>query len=225
MRVSPARWWPALLAALPFLLLPPALLASEGGAVSGTISVSKTKVKTGGDKGEGDVVVWLEPLSATPPAPRPVKAQMDQKRLVFIPHVLAVPVGSTVTFLNNDNELHNVYFLNQRTGKELDIGTYGPGIPVDHVFSDPGPVVTLCKLHLEMAAYVVVLDSPWFAMAKIDETAQSAPFTIKDVPPGRYRLEVWHKKLKRKGGVVEVTVEAGKTVKADLTITKAKYAE
>ncbi len=207
------------------LLLTSPVRAGDDGSVGGPISVSRTKIKTGGAKGDGDVVVYLESVEKTPPPPPGPKVQMDQKGLVFLPHVLPVTVGTIVTFLNSDNELHNVYFLDEGTGKTLDIGTYGPGIPVDHPFTEAGSVVVLCKLHLEMAAYVVVLGTPYYSKVSIEENSQEGSYSISGVPPGRYRLHAWHKKLKMKGGERDVTVEAGKTVSAPILLTKAKYAD
>ena len=110
---------------------------------------------------------------------------MDQRGLVFLPHVLAVETGTTVTFLNSDNEQHNVYFLFDETGETLDIGTWGPGVSVDHRFDAPGEVIVLCKLHLEMAAYVVVLDTPWFATCELDDSASSRPLRDRRRAAGR----------------------------------------
>ena len=100
----------------------------------------------------------------------------------------------------------------------------------------PDVAITLCKLHLEMAAYVVVLENPFFTVAGIGSKTKKASagvqgetqkvsYTIRNVPPGKYVLQTWHKKLKLKGGGQKVTVEKGKTTSADLTITKAKYAK
>ncbi|MBN2123233.1 MAG: hypothetical protein JW821_02980 [Deltaproteobacteria bacterium] len=195
------------------------------GSVSGTVAVSRTRVATEGPKSDKDVVVSLQPISASAPLPAGAKATMDQKGFIFIPHVLPVSTGTTVTFLNNDNEQHNVYFLFDRTGKTLDIGTWGPGQSVDYTFGEAGTAITLCKLHLEMAAYVVVLDTPFFTLAELDGSTQKGAFTIDGVTPGRYLLTAWHKKLKQLGGPVEVTVEAGENAVSDITITKAKYAK
>ncbi len=114
------------------------------------------------------------PVGPEAPAAGGTRATMDQTGLIFEPHVLAVPRGATVTFLNSDKEQHNVYFLDDRTGDTLDIGTWGPGVSVDHTFDTPGMVITLCKLHLEMAAYVVVCPSPWFAQVKLESTDKPA---------------------------------------------------
>ena len=164
------------------------------------------------------------------PPPR-VSAKLDQKGLVFIPHVLAVQKGRPIEFLNNDNDKHNVYLVyEERIGgksktKTNDLGTWNPGEKRSHTFKEPKIITTLCKLHLEMAAYFVVLDNPFFTTAEIKKKTRRASYTIKNVPAGKYRLNAWHKKLKLKTGPVDVVVEAGKTRKADLTITKGKYVD
>ena len=195
------------------------------GAVAGSISVWQATVRSTGPKHDLDVVVYLEPAGGGELPPAEGRATMDQKGLVFLPHVLAVQKGTTVTFLNSDPDDHNVYFLNDRTGETLDIGTWGPGVSVDHRFQEPGPVITLCKLHLEMAAYVVVVDGPWFTTAELDPASSAASFEIGGVPPGEYRLTAWHKKLRQKGGPAAVAVTPGATSEVEVVITKAKYAK
>ena len=194
------------------------------GKVSGTITVEQAFIRTDGVKHDRDVVVMLEPIGTEAPANPGARAAMDQQGLVFEPHVLAVPRGTTVTFLNNDKEQHNVYFLDDRTGDTLDIGTWGPGVSVDHTFDTPGMVITLCKLHLEMAAYVVVCPSPWFAQVKLESTDKPGRFEIADVPAGEYELSVWHKKLRQKGGAVRIDVRAEFSTEVNIVITKPKYA-
>jgi plastocyanin len=196
---------------------------SDCGTVSGAVAVWQATIRADGPKHDRDVVVSLTPTSGTVP-PAQARAEMDQKGLVFVPHVLAVQKGTTVTFLNSDNEQHNVYFLDDRTGDTLDIGTYGPGVSVDHTFDEAGTVIVLCKLHLEMAAYVVVTSGPWFVVAELDGDSQSGAFRIPDVPAGEYTLTAWHKKLKQKGGPVTVSVAPGATTEAEVVLTKAKYA-
>ena len=202
-------------------------LAQEGGtgAVSGVIRVEKARVKTTGAKSFRDVIVYLEPVAPGEYPPPAEHAVMDQKGLVFIPHVMAVQKGTTVDFLNSDHDRHNVYFLYDDTGETLDIGTWGPGQTVSHAFEKTGLVITLCQLHLEMAAYIMVLDHPFFTVGEIDAETMSAEYEIKGVPPGQYVLGAWHKKLKLKGGKVEVAVAAGKTTGLDIVITRAKYAK
>jgi hypothetical protein len=90
---------------------------------------------------------------------------------------------------------------------------------------EPKTLITLCKLHLEMAAYIAVFDNPFFTMASIGGKPQKAQYTMKNVPPGKYQLNIWHKKLKLRGGAREIVVEQGKTTTVDFEITKAKYAK
>jgi len=202
------------------------LAQDEGtGSVSGVIRVEKARVKTTGAKNFRDVIVYLKPVAPGEYPPPTEHAVMDQKGLVFIPHVMAVQKGTTVDFLNSDHDRHNVYFLYDDTGETLDIGTWGPGQTVSHAFEKTGLVISLCQLHLEMAAYILVLDHPFFTVSEIDADTMSAAYEIKGVPPGQYVLEAWHKKLKLKGGEIEVAVAAGKTTGLDIAITRAKYAK
>jgi len=200
-------------------------LASSKGAVAGIVEVQNTKIKTRGAKSFKDVVVYLKPLTSQVVVPPAEHAIMDQRGLVFIPHVMAVQKGTTVDFLNNDNDRHNVYFLYDDTGETLDLGTWGPGQTVSHRFQKNGVVIILCQLHLEMAAYILVLDYPFFTVSAIDEETQQATYDIRGVPAGNYVLEVWHKKLKMAGGAVDVTVVAGETARIDITITRIKKAK
>ena len=198
---------------------------ADTGTVTGVIRVEKARVRTEGAKSHKDVVVWLKPLIPAAYPPPAEHAVMDQRGLVFIPHVMAVQKGTTVDFLNSDHDRHNVYFLYDKTGDTLDIGTWGPGQTVSHTFQKSGLVITLCQLHLEMAAYILVLEHPFFSVSAIDAQTRSAAYKISGVPPGNYKLEVWHKKLKMKGGSVEVAVAAGNTARVDIIITRAKYAK
>lgn len=214
-------------AVIPALLLPAMLLAAraQAGKVSGTVSVENAKVVTTGAKSQKDVVVILEPQSPGK-YPAPAKhAVMDQRGLVFIPHVMAVQKGTPVDFLNSDNDRHNVFFLIEKTGATLDIGTWGPGQTVTHTFKETGPFVTLCQLHLEMAAHILVFDHPFYQVVELDPKTQSTRFEIANVPAGRYWLNAWHKKLKKKGKPEEITVGEGSAVLAHIIITKSKYAK
>lgn len=203
----------------------PRALAEDSGSVSGVIRVEQAKVKTEGPKSLKDVVVYLEPIQPGSFPPPAARAVMDQRGLVFIPHVMAIQKGATVDFLNNDNDRHNVYFLFDDTGETLDIGTWGPGQTVSHTFERTGVIITLCQLHLEMAAYILVFDHPYFTVAEIDAGSQKADFRFDSVPPGQYRVKAWHKNLFMEGGSADITVSAGQSVQCDIVITKKKYAK
>ena len=128
-----------------------------------------------------DAVIWLQaPNAPASPTPTPV---LDQRNLEFLPRVLVVRVGTTVKFPNNDRVFHNVFSF--RDGKKFDLGVY-PIRAVKYVTFDREGVSRLfCNIHPNMAAYVVAVDSPYFAASD----AQGA-FTLR-APPGEYSYKVW----------------------------------
>ena len=197
----------------------------EFGTVTGTLSLHKAKIKYDGAKSSKFVVVSLERSGQEPlvAAPEPI-LRMDQKGLVFIPHVIALQLGQSVEFLNSDNDRHNVYFLHDETGETLDIGTWGPGVSVTHTFDQPGLYITLCTLHLEMSAYILVFPHPYFGVAEFDQKSGKASFSITGVPAGEYEVHVWHKKLKQKGGPKTINVTPTETTVLEDVVTKKKYA-
>jgi plastocyanin len=124
-------------------------------------------------------VVYAEPIeSAAPRAPR--RLTLAQKNKTFQPHVLAVPLGSTVDFPNNDPIYHNVFSLSGP--QPFDLGLYRAGESRARTFTSPGTYRVFCNIHPQMAAVIVVAPSPFTTMASSD-----GRFTI-DLPPGRYRL-------------------------------------
>ncbi len=153
----------------------------------------KGKVTAKGAKNGGDAVIYIDKIASKSfPAPKE-HARMDQKNLTFKPHILPVVVGTTVDFMNSDNVLHNVFSPDQCTGK-LNLGSWPKGQIKSFTFKEPGCIPTiLCNVHPEMEAYVVVLETPYYAVSEKDGT-----YEIKDVPPGKYTLKIWHQKLKGK---------------------------
>jgi plastocyanin len=171
------------------------------GAVKGT-------VRGKGLKSSAEMVVSLEApgLQVTPPK-TPVR--IDQRGFRFVPHVTAVVTGTTVRFLNNDPEQHNVYSPEGR----YNLGTWLPGETRDHTFTRAGEYTQLCNVHPDMLAFVVVLDTPYFAV-----TDATGAFSIAGVPAGAYRLVVWSEKLD--GLERTITVEAGKALRLDLEVLR-----
>ena len=194
--------------------------AGEGGTVEGTIHVKKTYVECTGPKSDKDVVVYLVPAAGAKLEAPTSHAQMNQKGLVFVPHVLAVQKGTTVDFMNEDSVNHNV--SSPSSCCVFDLGQWGKGVVKSHAFESEGDVVLLCSLHPEMAAHVLVVNTPYFKTVELvtnnAEKKQSAKYSIKGVPPGKYTLKVWHKKLV--AAEQEVTVTAGQATTADVDIHK-----
>jgi hypothetical protein len=123
---------------------------------------------------------------------------MDQKNLSFVPHVLPVLVGTKVNFLNSDDVLHNV-FSPDNCGGKFNLGSWPKGQEKSYVFDKPCFVTLLCNVHPEMGAYIAVLETPYFAV-----TDKEGNYLIKNVPPGKYTLKIWHEELK--GQEVSITM-------------------
>jgi plastocyanin len=150
-----------------------------------TVAVSGT-IAGGGAPGPGGAVVWLKRANGETPRPAPARGKViSQKGKAFIPHVLAVPVGTKVDFRNDDAIFHNVFSLAKPN--DFDTGLYKQGAAYQQVFKKAGPVQLLCNIHSSMIGYVYVVDSPYYAQAD-----GAGAFTIKGVPPGDYDVEVWH---------------------------------
>jgi plastocyanin len=170
------------------------LLSGGDIALAGAI---KGKVQCKGVRDNRDAVVYLENVPGQfAPAKQPV--EMDQLKMVFIPHVVPVVVGTTVKFLNSDPVLHNV-FTPSKAGDKFNLGTWPKGEAKSYTFGKLGEVRLLCNVHPEMEAWVVVLPNSHFA-----KTGPDGSYSIANVPAGKYSLKVWHEKLKFPPQEIEV---------------------
>jgi plastocyanin len=157
-------------------------------------------------------VVWVaDPSAKAEASAKPVI--IDQKGLLFIPHVVTVPVGSTVDFLNSDSVAHNVFWTGIGGNKKLghNLGTWPKGEKRSFKFDNPGVVSVLCNVHPEMSAYVVVVPSSYFAT-----TDANGAYTIANVPDGAHNITVWHEGMKQQSK--QITVSGATT--ADFTMAK-----
>jgi len=134
------------------------------------------------------VVLWLTPLAGGGgPRRSPGRVEMIQKDKKFQPHVLAIPVGTTVDFPNYDPIFHNAF--SNFDGQVFDIGLYAPGSSRGVTFRREGIVRVFCNIHPTMSAVIIVLGTPHFG------TSNSAgEITLRDVPVGDYRLELFHER-------------------------------
>jgi plastocyanin len=155
--------------------------AGEDAAWAGNAPVNGRALSAG--KPVANAVVWLDAPNA-PRAAESGKVVLDQRNLTFSPHVLAVRVGTVVDFPNNDRVYHNVF--SYRDGKRFDLGLYPVG-EVKHVaFAKAGLSRIFCNIHPNMAAYVMAVDTPYFAVSDRD-----GRFTLPAVPPGTYTYHAW----------------------------------
>jgi plastocyanin len=177
-------------------------LAASAGTISGKVS---------GVTGES--VVYVEAVAGkTFPAPAD-KPVIDQKGLMFAPHIVAVQQGTTVEFLNSDKVAHNVFWISVGGNKKLghNLGTWPQGEKRAFKFDNPGAIPLLCNVHPEMSGYVVVSPTPYFAV-----TDKSGAYKIDNVPDGSYTVTAWHEGAKNSSKPVTVAGEG----KADFTLTK-----
>jgi plastocyanin len=177
------------------LVLSPAVLAADGvGIIKGAITV--------GGKPATDAVVSIEGLSKEQAKPqmsqsKPQKKIMDQRNMKFTPTVVAIVVGETVDFPNNDNSWHNVY--SKGGANDFDLGLYAPGKTRSKKFDKPGVSRILCNAHPNMEGFIVVKDHPFFST-----TDSRGNYEIKNVPLGKVRVEIWHPNLEVRTEMIEI---------------------
>ena len=177
-------------------------LAANAGTISGKVS---------GVKDES--VVYVEAIAGkTFPAPT-AKPVIDQKGLMFQPHMVVVEQGTTVEFLNSDKVAHNVFWPSVGGNKKLthNLGTWPQGEKRAFKFDNPGAVALLCNVHPEMSGYVVVVPTPYFAT-----TDKSGEYKIENIPDGSYTVTAWHEGAKNQSKPVTVAGDS----KADFTLSK-----
>lgn len=141
--------------------------------------------------------------------PRPGHAVMDQHNETFVPHVLAITVGTTVDFPNSDRFYHNVFSLSKPA--RFDLGRYAAGHSKSVRFDHPGIVRVFCDIHSHMSAFIVVFSHPFFAV-----TDDNGRYHIDHVPPGTYNVIAWNE-----GTATDpetVTVPAGGAADLDFVV-------
>lgn len=192
---------------LALFVSPAAAAEPVGGVIKGSITIA--------GRPTADAVVSIEGLPRqmikAPPGGQ-AKAVIDQKELKFTPRVIAVLVGKTVDFPNNDKTFHNVFSNSE--AKKFDLGLYPSGQSRSVNFDKPGVVKILCNVHPNMEAYVVVKDHSYFTVSD-----QRGNYSITGTPLGKYRLEIWHPdygvktipvELVRQGEVLAINVDLKK---------------
>ncbi len=159
-----------------------------------------------------DSAVVIEPVSGA--APRQQKtATIAQQDREFIPYVTIVQTGTAINFPNHDPFKHHVYSFSPARTFEIKLYAGKPAQPV--VFDKPGEVDIGCNIHDWMEAYVLVVDTPYFA-----KTDRNGRAVIAHVPSGRYRLRLWHPRQKAAPPLREIELGAA-AAKLDLAIDVA----
>jgi plastocyanin len=185
-----------------------AVARADAGPVSGVV---RTVARAG--VAAATAVVYAEPIDAAA-ARAPRRFTLAQKNKTFQPRVLAVPVGSTVDFPNNDGIFHNVFSLSGP--QPFDLGLYRAGETRVRTFTAVGTYRVFCNIHPQMTAIIVVAPGAFTALA-----APDGRFTL-DLPPGRYRMTALSERSPPVS--VETTSTQGASTAPDLTLDESAWA-
>ena len=185
-------------------------------ALAGAVRANeiKGKVSVQGIKSAENIAVYVDAIADKKfDAPKD-HVVIDQRKMAFIPHVVAVQQGTTVDFLNSDPVGHNVYWPSISGNKKLshNLGTWPKGEKKPFQFNDLGTASLLCNVHPEMSGYVVVVPTSYFAV-----TDKEGNFEIKNVPAGKYTLKTWSEDGKPTTQAVDLS---GATATVELTVKK-----
>jgi len=201
-----------------------ARVAGTDGAIAGRVTLTRSRVtqeerpnaaSLGGSLARPvefrPAVVYLDtaPRGAFEPD-ESARATMKQQDQTFVPHVLAITVGTVVDFPNTDLTFHNVFSLSK--ARQFDLGRYAKGMSKAVRFDRPGVVQVYCDIHSHMRAFILVFAHRFFAV-----TDASGRYAIGRVPPGSYTLAAWYEGDVRETRAV-VVPENGGDIAADFAI-------
>lgn len=174
--------------------LPAGLAAQGSGVVTGQVRLQEKGGKSTPDLDQA--VVWLTGELA--PAAVPDTVEMATENKQFLPRLMVVSAGSTVSFPNHDAFNHNVFSLSPE--QPFDLGLYGRGGVKAVTFTTPGVIRVFCNVHAQMRALVVVRET-----GLVTQPGADGSFRIEGVPPGDYTLHVWHERAAELSRPLKVT--------------------
>ena len=200
----------------------------EGNEIRGKITISKcqdTFVKGTGYNKDGteimhsndplaqpnrNVIISLHPLDFEPELVQTEDAYISQSQQTFIPNVLPLVVGSKVHFLNEDEFFHNVQSYTPKS--RFSIGRRAPGISYSVKIKKTGVIELTCDIHAHMNAKIISFDTPYFC-----RLGDNGSYSLKNLPDGKYRLEIFHPFCNKVIDTLEIT--GGKIYDFDYNIT------
>jgi len=165
-----------------------ALMIALTAGAPGLLQATTVTVRVGNPDGVPieDAVVMFDPLDSVSP-PATATAVVDQVNRHFVPRMTVVQQGAAISFPNSDHIRHQVYSFSPAKIFTLKLYAGSPDVRV--IFDKPGLVVLGCNIHDSMVGFIAVADSPYFA-----KSPASGAVSI-DMPPGRYRMRIWHAEL------------------------------
>lgn len=178
--------------------------------VCGKTELYDESLVVGPDKGVQNVVVTVVGAKGGKFASQ--KVELDQKGCRYTPHVVVVPVTGQLDILNSDGILHNIHTYSTANPS---INKAQPKFKkvLTEKFTKPEIIKTSCDAHAWMTAWIVATDHPFVGV-----TDEKGSFTIKDLPPGNYKVEIWHETLGKQ--VKEVSVKAKEEAKLNVELKK-----
>jgi plastocyanin len=186
-------------------------LAAPGTAGAATLAIT---VLTSDGRSLQGAVVTAHALDGPARKPPPIKAVMDQVNRAFAPDLLVIPVGSTVTFPNSDSVSHQIYSFSAAKRFQLPLYRGNPNPPVH--FDQAGVVTLGCNIHDEMVGYLVVTDAPYYGRTDTRGAWSN------EVAHGRYRITIWHPRMRDEAADLERELTVGESDHAELTLRLAK---
>jgi hypothetical protein len=167
-------------------------------------------------KAVANVVVWLSDVAEGKSLPIERRTEIVNEDCRLIPRVQAVVAGTTVNVRNEDRLAHTTRFLRGGNGGDalavVPLTDDGQVVPNEHLAAKAGLITAVCAQHPWTRGFIAVFESPYFAV-----TDDAGTFRIDSVPPGKYRLLVWHERgesqIER-----EVEVSAGGTSRVDVQL-------
>jgi plastocyanin len=192
---------------------------SEGGAqaVSGRVTILERLGEVTEDL--QNVVVYLEAVGAPPRSQpsAPANSVIALQSRQFSPRVRVIMQGSRIEFPNQDPFSHNVF---SKTNGGFDTGSFGRGKTRDQLFQQAGVYALYCNVHPRMTAFVIALNTPYYTQAGVD-----GRFVFDSVPPGNYKLHVWHDRTNAQVRDVRVTATGVRNLAVELDAKGYKYVQ
>jgi len=158
-------------------------------------------------------IVYAEPLQGG--RPEAGRFKMTQKNKSFVPHVLAIPVGSTVAFPNDDAIFHNVFSLSRPA--PFDLGLYREKESKNITFTTPGTYHVFCNIHPQMSSTILVLPTSY-----ITEVDRAGNYRL-NLPAGRYKLTAWSERAE--SSTVEIMVTADASDLPEIVLDESKFVD
>lgn len=180
-------------------------------------NVSNESLVVGPGGGIRYAVITLEGVAKGKAVEREAVHEMDNVKCRFAPHLQAASIGQFLLLKNNDPILHTAHAYTPQGQPHFNVGLY-PGKVSRKPLISAGVIKILCEVHPWMSAYVVVTDHPYHAVTDL-----YGAYEIQDVPPGTYRLKVWHESLGTQEKQVEV--KSGTTSRVDFTLSSLSGAK